>query len=212
MAMNPRTRPFRLRFTQTCSRLAWTAGLALLASTSAQAQFKIVEPDGSVGYSDRPPVGGAAKVIALSRATSASAAAAPLLPPELRTAVLRYPVTLFVTADCAPCDAGRRFLQQRGVPFTERNVVSEDDAAALERAIGGRTVPALAIGTQPVRGWAEAEWSAYLDVAGYPREARAPLAVAAGSAASSGPTTSLYRPAIPASAPTSPNGTVRLRP
>jgi hypothetical protein len=65
-------------------------------------------------------------------------------------------------------------LQQRGVPFSERRITSEDDAAALERAVGGRTVPALMVGTQPLRGLSQDDWTAYLDAAGYPRESRLP--------------------------------------
>jgi glutaredoxin len=73
-----------------------------------------------------------------------------------------------------PCDNGRRLLQQRGVPYAERVITSADDAAALERTVGGRSVPALTIGTQPLRGLSEADWTAYLDAAGYPRESRLP--------------------------------------
>ena len=35
-------------------------------------------------------------------------------------------------------------------------------------------MPALTIGAQPLRGLSEADWTAYLDAAGYPRESRLP--------------------------------------
>ena len=60
------------------------------------------------------------------------------------------------------------------MPFTEKLIVSEDDAAALERSLGSRTVPSLTIGTQALRGLSESEWAAYLDAAGYPRESALP--------------------------------------
>jgi glutaredoxin len=153
-------------------------GLALalvLAAPLAHAQYKVVHPDGSVSYTDRPPVTSNVRVTPMSRpGTRALASPETNLPAELRSAVSRHPVTLYTSAECGPCDTGRRLLQQRGVPYTERRVLNEDDAAALERLLGGRTVPSLTIGAQPLRGFSEADWSAFLDAAGYPRENRLP--------------------------------------
>jgi glutaredoxin len=86
----------------------------------------------------------------------------------------RFPVTLYTSDDCSPCEAGRRVLQGRGVPFTERRVLNEDDAEALTRLSGGRSVPTLTIGSQALRGFSEGDWQSYLDAAGYPRESRLP--------------------------------------
>lgn len=159
--------------------LRWLAPATLLALAGAAApawsQYKVINPDGSVTYTDRPPIASNARVTPMSRqGHSTPAAAEPGLPAELRTATQRHPVTLYTSSSCAPCDNGRRLLQTRGVPYTERRIVSEDDAAALERLVGGRTVPALTIGAQPLRGLSEADWSAYLDAAGYPRESKLP--------------------------------------
>ena len=89
-------------------------------------------PDGTVTYTDRPADTGSARVTSLGRAATPPPLAV-VLPQELRAAVQRHPVTLYTSPDCAPCDSGRRLLQQRGVPYTERVVTSSDDAAALER-------------------------------------------------------------------------------
>ena len=140
----------------------------------ALAQYTVVQADGSVTYTDRPPTTGNARVTPLGRLGGAAATPDANLPIELRQAMQRYPVVLYTTQDCQPCDSGRKLLLQRGVPYAERRVVSEEDAAALERVAGGRTVPALTIGAQPVRGFSETEWLAYLDAAGYPRESRLP--------------------------------------
>jgi hypothetical protein len=164
--------------------------LCVLACLPALAQFKVVAPDGSVTYTDRQPVAPNAKVTALGREAQAqqaaqaaaprpgATAAAPLVDPtwpaELRQVATRYPVVLFTTADCAPCDSGRVLLQQRGVPFTERRIVTEEDAVALERTVGGRMLPALTVGAQAMRGLTQAEWTGYLDAAGYPKESRLP--------------------------------------
>lgn len=148
---------------------------ALGCQGHAVAQYKVVGPDGSVTYTDRPPVASNVKVTPMGRSGApAPASAATNLPPELRTAVQRHPVTLYTSANCQPCDSGRRMLQQRGIPYTEKRVTTEEDAQALERIVGALTVPAVTIGAQPLRGFAEADWASYLDAAGYPKESKLP--------------------------------------
>ena len=139
----------------------------------AWAQYKVVAPDGSVTYTDRPQADVRARVTTLGRNGAAQPADA-ALPADLRQVAQRYPVTLYTGNDCAPCESGRRLLLLRGVPYAEKRVASEDEAQLLERAVGGRTVPALTIGAQPLRGYSETDWTAYLDAAGYPRESKLP--------------------------------------
>lgn len=155
--------------------LTAATGLALLlAAPGVLAQYKVVSPDGSVSYTDRPPITSNARILNIGRPGSAGTPIDIGLPPDLRTAVQRHPVTLYTSADCEPCDTGRRLLQQRGVPYAEKRVATDDDAAALERLVGGRTVPSLTIGAQPLRGLSQTDWSAFLDAAGYPRESKLP--------------------------------------
>jgi glutaredoxin len=149
------------------------AVLLVGATLPALALYKVVQPDGSVTYTDRPPAAGSGRIITLGR-NAAPAEPEAVFPLELRQPAQRYPVTLYTAPDCAPCDSGRRLLQQRGIPYSERLVTSDADAAALERTVGARTVPALTIGAQALRGLSELEWTAYLDAAGYPRESRLP--------------------------------------
>jgi len=153
-----------------------SAALALLvlAALPAWAQYKVVAPDGSVTYTDRPPYEGNLRITPIGRNAPAAAVAEVGLPIELRQATARYPVTLYTTADCLPCDNGRKLLQQRGVPYVERTIGSEEDAQALERLVGARTVPALTVGAQPLRGYSDTDWAAYLDAAGYPKASKLP--------------------------------------
>ncbi|MFN0186809.1 MAG: glutaredoxin family protein [Aquabacterium sp.] len=149
--------------------------IALLLSLPAAAQFKIVGPDGSITDTDRPPPqAGGAKVTPLGRETRTVQAEGTPLPTELRQAVQRFPVVLYTSADCPPCESGRRLLTQRGIPLTERLVTHDDDAEALMRLTGARTVPALTVGSQALRGFNETDWHSYLDAAGYPKESRLP--------------------------------------
>lgn len=157
-------------------------GLAIGVAGSASAQYKVVGPDGKVTYTDRPvapPTGGQVQTM---RAGAAAAPAAALLPLELRNLSARFPVTLYTSPECPPCDAGRLLLQQRGIPFAERLISSEDDSAALQRITNGRTVPALTVGGQALRGFLDTDWQATLDLAGFPKESKLPRGWSAGPA------------------------------
>jgi glutaredoxin len=152
----------------------WAALLAVLACAPAHAQFKVIGPDGKVTYTDRAPTTTDGKVTALG-ARSAPAAVEVALPAELRQPAARYPVTLFVTGSaCAPCDAARQLLRQRGIPYNEKLVVTVEDGDALERLSGGRDAPTLTLGAQTLKGLSADLWNSYLDAAGYPRESRLP--------------------------------------
>ncbi len=152
-----------------------TFAIALAACPlAALAQYKVVNPDGSVSYTDRPPIASDVKITPMKRGVLPATAAAGELPFELRQVAARYPVTLYTASDCTPCDSGRQLLVARGVPYVERTVTTEEDAQALDRLAGGRMVPALTIGAQALRGFSQQDWSSYLDAAGYPRESRLP--------------------------------------
>jgi glutaredoxin len=161
-------------FRPSCAAIAAIA-VASLVAVPAAAQYKVVRPDGSVTYTDRAPSDPNVRVIQLGRdGVAPESGPESGLPPDLRQAAQRYPVTLYTSADCVPCDSARRMLQQRGIPFSEKRIVTEDDAQALQRLIGARTVPSLSIGRQPLRGFSETDWTAYLDAAGYPQQSKLP--------------------------------------
>lgn len=204
--------------TRTTRRLSRTFTLAapvLMAAAAftalpAHALYKVVGPDGKITYTDRPAVNPENKVQSVNSNGSVSNDAA--LPYDLRQVVQRYPVTLYTSKDCAPCDSGRVLLRQRGVPFAEKTVASNEDGEALQRISGGRDLPVASIGTQMVRGFSRDEWSSYLDAAGYPKESKLPAnysqggpsplteARQAGKAPTDGPAA-----ASPAAQPTAPS-------
>jgi len=196
--------------------LGLSAGAAL-----AQTPYKVVTPDGRVTYTDRPVVvTPGMQVQPLRRDASVNTVSAPALPPELRAAATRFPVTLYSSSDCQPCDSGRRLLQQRGIPYNERLVSSDDDINALQRLSGGRTVPSLMVGGQALRGFQEADWQATLDLAGYPKESRLPRSwqppppepLVARTAAETPPAaTAAPAPAEPAFPTASPSGPDSIR-
>lgn len=149
----------------------------VLAGAPALALYKVVGPDGKITYTDRAPTGTSSKVVPFGSGAQAGDSAGgenALLPIELRQAAAKYPVTLYTATDCPPCDTARTLLQQRGIPYLEKRVQSEEDMLAMERLTGGRAVPGATIGPQQLRGLNVADWTAYLDAAGYPRESRLP--------------------------------------
>ncbi len=149
----------------------------LLATLPAHALYKVVAPDGKVTYTDRVPDTAGGKVTPLNAAGGA-AAVSTALPPELQKVVAKYPVTLFVTVDCTPCDNARTLLRQRGIPHAEKIVQSGDDADTLQRLTGTRDVPTLMIGVQAVPGLEPQTWNGYLNAAGYPQQSMLPAGYA----------------------------------
>jgi glutaredoxin len=155
--------------------LAAFVACATFWGASANAQvYRIVGADGKVTFSDRPPPDAkAAPAQAVPVATSGGTSTANL-PAEVRQAAGRFPVTIYNGADCGPCLTARSYLLRRGVPFTEKSIVTEEDVQALQRISGGTSMPFATIGAQHIRGFNEVEWSQYLDAAGYPRTSQLP--------------------------------------
>lgn len=159
--------------------IAIVAGLSALLAGAAQAQavYRIVGPDGRVTFSDRAPedLAKGAHVSAHEGAqTGADLHATDALPYALRQTATRYPVILYTGSDCAPCVNGRNLLINRGIPFAERTVTTNEDVEALQRLAGDASLPVVTIGAQRIKGFSDAEWSQYLDAAGYPKTSELP--------------------------------------
>lgn len=151
---------------------AMLASLAL-AGTAAHAQqvYRIVGPDGKVTFSDRAPDTQLAPTTTRGGGAPAADAA---LPYELRQVATRYPVTLYTSNDCQPCNSARNLLIGRGVPFSERTITTSEDVEAFKRLSGGTSLPFGTIGAQQLQGFSDAEWTQYLDLAGYPKQSQLP--------------------------------------
>ena len=151
-------------------------GLVLgLVSISALAQgvYRIVGPDGRVSYSDQPPPATTARPAAAG-APGAASSTNVQLPFELRQIASRYPVVIYTSAECAPCNSGRNLLNARGIPYAEKTIVTNEDAEALKRLSGQASLPFLTIGSQQLKGYSDGEWTQFLDAAGYPKQSALP--------------------------------------
>ena len=202
----------RFSATQSASATArpkarWLSALACgcialgTGTLQAQAVYRIVGPDGQVTFSDKPPATSASKVTPVDNTVSTTAPVAPALPYELRQLVGKFPVTLYSSSNCAPCDSGRKLLAVRGVPFSEKTITTEQDADALQKLSGSNSVPFLTIGAQHVAGFSASEWTQYLNAAGYPESSKLPSGYRAPLAA---PLVAPEKPALPEPRTTAP--------
>jgi glutaredoxin len=187
-------------------RIGWIA-LALVAGSAwAQSVYRHVDANGKVTYTDQPPSARNAQPVRPGNVTSLPVEGN--LPYELRQVAQRYPVTLYTRDDCQPCDAGRSLLSTRGVPFAERTVQTAQDNEALQRLTGQNSMPLLTIGSQHLVGFHDAEWTRYLDAAGYPSSSRlpagyrnAPASPLVAQVPAAAPPAAAASPARPAAAP-----------
>jgi glutaredoxin len=93
---------------------------------------------------------------------------------ELRRAVENFPVTLYTSTSCSPCDAGRALLHTRGVPFIEKTINTQEDIEALKSRKLGDQVPVLSVGSRSVKGYDSGVWETALNFARYPQTTQLP--------------------------------------
>ncbi|MDZ4207043.1 glutaredoxin family protein [Rhodoferax sp.] len=187
------------------------------ATVLAQGIYRIVGPDGRVTYSDQPPPAQANARAIDNSTTSNPASTNAQLPFVLRQVASRYPVTLYTSTGCVPCNNGRNLLNSRGIPYVEKTITTQQDADALQRLSGASSLPFLTIGTQQIKGYSDAEWTQFIDAAGYPKQsilpasyqrpAASPLvmvetAAPANASTGSAPRTSPTETVVPVTPPT----------
>ena len=148
--------------------LLLTAGQA-----SAQTVYRVVGPDGKITFSDKAPAA-SDKATVLGAGGKSATAGGVSMPFELRQVAAKYPVTLYTSSNCGPCGTGRTMLSSRGVPFTEKTISTAEDSEALQRMSGESSLPFMTIGSQQIKGYADSEWTQFLDAAGYPKTSALP--------------------------------------
>jgi len=146
-----------------------TAALGAACGVQAQTIYRIVGPDGKVTFSDKPPISAEQGKIAGTGVGATGGVSGSSLPYELRQVANKFPVTLYTSSDCGPCGSARSLLTNRGIPFSERTVTTNEDIASLQRIGGDTSLPLLTVGGQKIRGFSDSEWTQYLDAAGYPK-------------------------------------------
>jgi glutaredoxin len=174
--------------------------LILLCASTAQAQlYKWVGPDGKVTYSDVPPPASIKQVETKSLSGGGPSTAG--LPYELSEAVKNSPVKLYTSAKCRPCDDGRRLLNTRGIPFTEKTVSTNQDIEQLRQLSGEAQLPVLVVGRSKQSGFDSSAWNSALSDAGYPASSRLPSNYHNGNVEPAAPTAKAETPEAKNDAP-----------
>jgi glutaredoxin len=155
--------------------LAW---FVVLGPAQAQ-QYRWVDKNGKVQFTDAPPPAGAKDVRKIESAAPPDAAAstgaeAPL-PYEVARAQGEFPVTLYTSPSCKEvCELPRAALNKRGVPFKEVQAWNKETIDELKRVSGANEVPVLTVGRDVLRGFEQSAFDAMLDSAGYPSAGTVP--------------------------------------
>ncbi len=172
--MNNMTTLLPYSISQFATRYA-TRFIALLAITilaagqiHAQQVYKSIDKQGRVTYSQTPPKPGSEDKL------TGDSAANPTLPFAVQQVVNRYPVTLYTIVDSPYSVNARLYLMQRGIPFTEKTVNTPEDMTEFKKRLSENIFPTLTIGSQQLKGFNDAEWSNYLNAAGYPQKSALP--------------------------------------
>jgi glutaredoxin len=188
-------------------RAVFALVLALAASAASAQIYRWTDEKGKVHITDTPPPPGA-KNVQKHRPGSAPQTG-DNDPYALQLARKNAPVTLYSTPGCEPCNAARKLLNARGVPFKEVSVVEDKQIEELKSAVGADAVPSLIVGSTVQQGFAESTYHAILDAAGYPKsgvlapraqeepKASTPQSAASGEPAPTGP----YAPGAPRQRP-----------
>ncbi len=143
--------------------------LFLVSSAHSAAFYRSIDENGNVQYSDIPQKN-AADVEKIS--TTGQPDEDDTLPFETRRANSKFPVTLYVADNCGTgCTQGREYLKKRGIPFTEKKLVTPAEIEAFKKDSGSDQVPVMHIGTDWLIGYLELTWGQALDAAGYPKNA-----------------------------------------
>jgi glutaredoxin len=153
--------------------VALVAAVASLPALGADTVYKIVDPDGTVRYSDQPPtVGRPADTIEYRHLPSSP------LPESVkafraemekrisaRAAEYRQPqrgeIRLFTATWCPHCKRAKADLAKRGVTYLEYDIDTPDGMAAFIQA-SGRAVPLLVTGSTRLLGYSERSYDRIL--------------------------------------------------
>ena len=152
-------------------RLLVIAGALLMSLPGfAQTTYRWVNSAGQTVFSDQAPPLDARQVVKINTTVSSDDQQ---LSYATRQAAEKFPVILYTATKCGDaCVQGRDLLNERGIPFSERVLSSEDEMAELGKLLGSTAgVPSLLVGRQSFKGFEAGAWNNLLDLAAYPKSA-----------------------------------------
>jgi len=135
------------------------------ASNYAGELYRWMDKSGKVHYGDVP----ASEAVQVERKKFAVKDGEDM-PYESYLARQNFPVTLYVADNCVePCQQARDFLDKRGIPFTEKTLLTQKDLDDFKKLSGSEQAPTLAVGKTYLKGFEPGQWNSELDIAGYPK-------------------------------------------
>jgi glutaredoxin len=154
-------------------RILLAVTLCAFAVGAGAQVYRWTDDQGRTHITDTPPptsAKGVKKSSAPTAATSPATAPQPAgqEPFALQQAKTKYPVTLYTVRDCEGCNAARKLLNARGVPFKETSVTDAAQMEEFKQVVGGNAVPAIVVGSTVQKGFDEIAYQRLLDAAGYP--------------------------------------------
>ena len=141
--------------------------LLMLTNVQATELYRSIDKDGKVHYGDSPLMGTEdVEQLKLGKEPKPDEN----LPYESQLASRNFPVTLYTFPDCSSaCLQARDLLSKRGIPFTEKSLVKQEELDAFRKDSGDSLLPAVTIGKTWLKGFLAEQWNKELDFAGYPK-------------------------------------------
>jgi glutaredoxin len=143
--------------------------ICLMIWTNAYADelYRSIDKDGKVHYGDSP-LQDSEDVTQLKLGNEPTPDEN--LPYETLRAKQNFPVTLYTFSDCgSACQQARDLLNKRGIPFTEKSLVTQEEMDAFRKDSGNSMLPSATIGKTWVKGFLADQWNQELDFSGYPK-------------------------------------------
>jgi glutaredoxin len=137
------------------------------AAVQAQQIYRWVDADGKVKYTTEKPPGGAAATAVQPRVSSVGGNAAPAGKPAASVVAAKPAVKMYMTDWCPYCRQAGEYFRRNGIAYTELNIEKSEAAKSEYRAIGGKGVPVILVGSQRMTGFSEQGMAAMLKAAGY---------------------------------------------
>lgn len=144
-------------------RLCLLATAALAAMPASSQLYRWTDDKGAIHYSDKAPEKGAAEVKINSNSGPATVSGSGT--PAAGSA--KAPVKMLATSWCGYCRKARAYLNSRGIPFEELDVEKSAQGKQEYRALKGRGVPIILVGTQRMNGYDQGRLEAMLRAGGH---------------------------------------------
>jgi glutaredoxin len=146
------------------------AAFAIVLPCGAQTTYRWIDKSGMTVFSDQPPP---PEVKVIETKEGRAEDSNPQIPYATRQAAEKFPVTLYTMASCTEtCARARALLNERGVPFSEKLLTSQEEVDGIAKQMGNEAfIPGLKVGSQSFPGFEAGSWNNLLDLAGYPKTA-----------------------------------------